>query len=145
MQVRGEVAGGGDQQSRDHVVHLSRLNRREPEAHLGDGGDQGFEELTETRLTPGASPGINQTRGLGIDPGLAPGVSRAIPTVGPDMHPSEHYLRMVLRQRLRFPDELGDRPRSVRAPRDGGRAEGAVLVAAVLDLEPAAGAGVETT
>src|SRR5207302_466140 len=57
-----EVRGGFDQQTRDRVVDFGGLDRRQTEADLGDGGDQGCEEVPEGRLTPGASPGITHTR-----------------------------------------------------------------------------------
>src|SRR3989440_568095 len=55
------------------------------------------------------------------------------------MHARQHDLRVPLREHSCFLDQLGNRARAVRAPGDGRRAEGAVLVAAVLDLEEPAG------
>src|SRR3989449_5135383 len=57
---------------------------------------------------------------------------------GADMHAGEYDLGVVFGERLRLADELGNRPRPVRPAGERRRAEGAVLVAAVLDLEPAA-------
>src|SRR5881409_4193593 len=71
-------------------------------------------------------------------PGRRPGASRAILAVGADMHAGEYDLGVVFGERLRLADELGNRPRPVRPAGERRRPEGAVLVAAVLDLEPAA-------
>src|ERR1051325_3466351 len=54
------------------------------------------------------------------------------------MHAGQHDLRMMHRQRACLIDQLGDRPRAVRAARQRRRAKRAVLVAAVLDLQKAA-------
>src|ERR1041385_3440089 len=54
------------------------------------------------------------------------------------MHARQHDLRMMHRQRACLIDQLGDRPRAVRPARQRRRAKGAVLVAAVLDLQKAA-------
>src|SRR5437660_12680086 len=157
--MRREVLRRFDQHLGDPIVHLGGLYRGKPEADLGDGGYEGFEKVAESRLTPGASPGKPETEGfrLLVEPGLAPGVSQVlvhpglapgvsqtpIPAVGPDVHAREHDLGVVLAERPGLGHELRDRSRAVRAARDGRRAERAMLVAAVLDLEPAARVGVK--
>src|SRR5438132_10733714 len=156
--MRREVLRRFDQQPGDPIVHLGGLYRGKPEPDLGDGGYEGFEKVAESRLTPGASPGKPETEGFRllvdpglapgvsqvlVDAGLAPGVSRAVLPVRPDMHPREHDLGVVLAERPGLGHELRDRSRAVRAARDGRRAERAMLVAAVLDLEPAARVGVK--
>src|SRR2546422_5489706 len=128
-----------DQQAGDRVVHFGRFNRGEAEADFRDGGDECLEELAQARLTPGRWPGVPANRVLPwVAPGRRPGGSRASLAVGADMHAGEYDLGVVFGERLRLADELGNRPRPVRPAGERRRAEGAVLVAAVLDLEPAA-------
>src|SRR5205807_5670640 len=91
-------------------------------AHGGHGRDEGLEQCSQI-------------------PGLAPGVSSAVPPIRPDMHARQYDLRVVLRQRPCLLHQLRNPPRPVGPPRDGRRAKGAVLVAAVLDLEEPAGSG----
>jgi len=55
--------------------------------------------------------------------------------IRPDVDPRQHNLRVVLAECGRLFHQLGNPPRPVRPARDGGRAEGAMLVAAVLDLQ----------
>src|SRR5437667_2219663 len=106
-----EVRGGFDQQTRDRVVDFGGFDRRQTEADLGDGGDEGFEEVPE---------------------------GGAILAVSPDVNSRQHNLRMMPGEGGRLGHQLGNGARPVRPARDRGRAEGAVLVAAILDLEPAA-------
>ncbi len=54
------------------------------------------------------------------------------------MHARQHDFSVVLGERPGFLDQLGDPARAVRPARQRRRAEGAMLVAAVLDLEEAA-------
>ena len=118
VDMRGQVPRRFDQQPRHLVVDLRRFDGREPEPHGGDGGDERVEQL------PQRSP--------------RSGIRYPVLAVGPDMHAGEDQLRVPATQRVCFRDQLRDRPRPVRAPRQRRRAEGAVFVATVLDLEPAA-------
>src|SRR6059036_2289691 len=113
--MRREVLRRFDQQPGDPIVHLGGLYRGKPEPDLEDGGYEGFEEVAESRLTPGASPGKPETEGfrLLVDPGLAPGVSQVLVdpglapgvrqapvlAIGPDMHAREYDLGVVLTER----------------------------------------------
>lgn len=47
MEMGGHVLRSFDQETRDAVVYLGRLDGGEAEADGGDGGDEGFEELAE--------------------------------------------------------------------------------------------------
>src|SRR5205823_3060804 len=117
VQVCRKIPGGLDQEPGDRVVDFGGLDRGEPEADGRDGGDEGLQELPQRAPFP------------------LPASPFPVLSVRPYMHAGEHDLRVVLRQRPCFLDEFRNRARSVGAPGDGGRAEGAVLVAAVLDLE----------
>jgi len=58
VQMRRQVARRFDEQASDSVVHLGSFDRGKAEADLGDGCDEGFEQLTQGRLTPGRCPGV---------------------------------------------------------------------------------------
>src|SRR5207244_12969879 len=93
----------------------------ESEADGWDGANQGFEKLSQgSECTAPRSP----------LPVLPP---------RPDMHARQHDLHVLLRKNSGLFYQLRNRARAIRAPRDRRRADGAVLVAAVLDFEEPAG------
>jgi hypothetical protein len=47
VEMSREVRGGVDQEPGDRVVDLGRFDGRQTEADLGDGRDEGFEEITQ--------------------------------------------------------------------------------------------------
>src|SRR4051812_17498829 len=107
--MRREVPGCFDQQARERVVDFRSFDTGEAEAHGGNGFDEGLEESAQRPLLP----------------------------IGPDVYAGHHDLRVVLRQSARFVDELTYGARAIVAACQRGRAEGAVLVAAVLDFQEA--------
>src|SRR5256885_14945726 len=125
MQVGSETPGGLDQEPGKRVVHFGGLDGREPEADGGDGGDQGFEEVSQGRPTPGRGPGV--------------GPPGPVLPVRADMYPRQHDFGMMVRQDLRLRDQIRNRSRTIRSPPDRRRAEGAVLFSPVLDLEQTPG------
>src|SRR5437667_322112 len=85
-----EVRGGFDQQTRDRVVDFGGFDRRQTEADLGDGGDEGFEEVPE---------------------------GGAILAVSPDVNSRQHNLRMMPGEGGRLGHQLGNGARPVRPAR----------------------------
>src|SRR5258705_3878791 len=118
----GDVTRRLDKEAGERVVDFRGLDGGEAKSHSRHGLDEALEECAQGRLTPGRRPGVR----------------RAILPIGADMHPRQHDLRLMRGRGPRLVHEIRDGPRSVRPARQRRRAERAVLIAAVLDLEEGA-------
>jgi hypothetical protein len=116
VQVRSEQAVRPGEQIHQRVVDLRRLDRAQPEPDPGGRLQQAGREAGERRLP------------------------RQVPAEVPDVDSGEHELGVRLRQQPGLGDDLVRGSRAARAPREPRGAERAPAVAAVLHLQPAAGA-----
>ena len=109
MEMRSDAQRVGRQQLEQLVVHLGRLERRQTKANARHAPD----ELAYQR----------------------PERCTDVRAVRSDVRSGDHDLRMMLGERACFAHEIVDCTTAICSAREGRRAKGAVLVAAILDAQ----------